>query len=130
MQSLGYMVGGLAADARRAASTSARARRAAAADAAEEEAVALPQDEATRTRRHRVKVTELGRGYEYMDLEPEPSTASDRPAPAIGFAGTIATRAATGPAGLSALAVHELDDRPRMPLLPGTWGSDPKASKP
>ncbi|RAU94261.1 hypothetical protein DQP58_14785, partial [Mycobacterium colombiense] len=97
-------------------------------DAAEEEAVALPQDEATKTRRHRVKVTELGRGYEYMDLEP--STASDRPAPAMGFAGTIATRAATGPAGLNALAVGEPDDRPRMPLLPGTWGSDPTASKP
>ncbi|GAB1815962.1 hypothetical protein MUNTM_50030 [Mycobacterium sp. MUNTM1] len=100
------------------------------AGAAEAEAVALPEEEDTKRRRQRVKATQPGRGYEYMDLESGPSTASDRAAPAMGFAGTIATKATTGPSGLSALAVNGLDDRPRMPLLPKTWDSDSPASKP
>ncbi|WP_459213508.1 PPW family C-terminal domain-containing PPE protein [Mycobacterium intracellulare] len=130
MQGLGYMVGGLAADARRAASTSARARRAAAADAAEAEAVALPEEDATKKRRQRVKVSQLGRGYEYMDLEPEPATtASDRPAPTMGFAGTVPTKTAAAPAGLSALVVDEFDDGPRTPMMPGTWDTGATGSK-
>ncbi|MCA2316912.1 hypothetical protein JF775_21655, partial [Mycobacterium sp. WUMAC-025] len=110
-------------------STSARARRAAAARAAEAEAVALPEEEETKKRRQRVRATQLGRGYEYMDLEPA-TTASDRPAPAMGFAGTIPTKAATAPAGLSALVVDEFDDGPRTPMVPGTWDADPTGSKP
>lgn len=130
MQGLGYMVGGLAADARRAASTSARARRAAVADTGEAEAVAQPEEEAPTRRPQRVKATQPGRGYEYMDLEPEPSvTASARPAPRMGFAGTLPTKAVTAPAGLSALIGDEFGDGPRTPMMPGTWDADPTGSK-
>nr|ACJ35580.1 PPE9 [Mycobacterium intracellulare ATCC 13950] len=96
----------------------------------EAEAVALPEEDATKKRRQRVKVSQLGRGYEYMDLEPEPATtASDRPAPTMGFAGTVPTKTAAAPAGLSALVVDEFDDGPRTPMMPGTWDTGATGSK-
>ncbi|WP_240490053.1 hypothetical protein [Mycobacterium marseillense] len=46
----------------------------------------------------------------------------------MGFAGTIPTKTATAPAGLSALVVDEFDDGPRTPMMPRTWDADPTGS--
>lgn len=74
----------------------------------------------------------LGRGYEYMDLEPETDTtadgegdtaqvaASDRGAGVFGFTGTVTQEAAQA-AGLTTLAGDSLGGGPWLPMLPGTW---------
>jgi PPE-repeat protein len=84
-------------------------------------------------------VKQLGRGYEYMDLDSdaEPDVTGGRRVPfavasehgtgTIGTAGT-AQRAGVGPAaGLVTLADEAFGAGPRMPLLPGTWGADSAA---
>jgi PPE-repeat protein len=99
-------------------------------------------EQAQRRRRRRAMVKQLGRGYEYMDLdsdtEPDASMgdgrvasaeASEHGAGTIGMTGT-AHRAGAGPAaGLITLADEAFGSGPRMPLLPGTWstGSVPRA---
>ncbi len=75
----------------------------------------------------------LGRGYEYMDLEPEADAtqyhpdddaaqvaASGHGAGPLGFAGT-ATLETTRAAGLTTLAGDPLGGGPRIPMMPGTW---------
>ena len=71
------------------------------------------------------------RGYEYMDLDPEPDSpvpsgvseaTSDRGAGPLGFAGT-AVRERTEAAGLTTLA-REFGGGPTLPMLPGTWEPD------
>ena len=67
----------------------------------------------------------LGRGYEYMDLEPEPTVSpSDRGGGTLGFPGTAAKETATAATGLATLADDEFGGSPRMPMMPSTWGTD------
>ncbi|WP_084266733.1 PPE domain-containing protein [Mycobacterium avium] len=120
LHSLAYLVGGLTADARRAASAGVRRREAAAPENVEAPAVAQPEEESTQRRRHRAAAKQLGRGYEYLDPEPS-TTASQLGAPTLGFAGTAANRAAAAPAGLSAPVLDEFADAPRAPMMPATW---------
>lgn len=130
MENFGYLVGDLSAKATRATATSAR-KKAPQPDSVEDPAVAATtQDNARAQRRRRVKVKQLGRGYEYMDFDPEAghdpsgstaSAASDQRAETLGFAGTT-TKVKFGlAAGLSTLPDDALADT-RTPMLPGTWG--------
>lgn len=67
----------------------------------------------------------VGRGYEYMDLEPEPTVApSDRGGGTLGFTGTAAKQTGTAATGLATLTDDEFGGGPRMPMMPGTWGGD------
>lgn len=80
-------------------------------------------------RRRRAGLQDHYRGYEYADLEPNPdapgppvaaSTASERGAGPLGFAGTVAQE--TGKAsGLATLTDDNFGDGPSLPMLPGTW---------
>ncbi|GBE63692.1 hypothetical protein MFM001_01540 [Mycobacterium sp. MFM001] len=90
-------------------------------DSAAAAAAAAAQQEA-RQRRRRTKVTQLGRGYEYMDLEPDVA-ASDQGAGTLGFAGTAQKAAAGQAAGLTTLADDETGG-PTMPMMPSSWGTD------
>jgi len=83
-------------------------------------------------RRRRASMQDHYRGYEFMDLDPEPdapamsgaeSTASGRGAGPLGFAGT-AVKERTEVAGLTTLAGDEYGNGPSMPMLPGTWDRD------
>jgi PPE-repeat protein len=89
-------------------------------------------------RRRRTEVKQLGRRYEYLDLDddtgqgpggsPEEqrmasAAASDQGAGTLGFAGT-ARKEVTEAAGLTTLAGDEFGANPRMPMLPGTWDAD------
>lgn len=82
-------------------------------------------------RRRRAAMTDHYRGYEYMDVQPDPgptadpgsSTASDRGAGSLGFAGTASAPAAAA-AGLTTLTGDEFGDGPSAPMLPGSWQSD------
>ncbi|ORA77316.1 hypothetical protein BST29_23570 [Mycobacterium malmoense] len=90
-------------------------------------------------RRRRAKLTQLGRGYEYMDLEGDAGhgsgalpgrprvaspLASDRSAGILGFAGTAREQAVGEAAGLTTLAGDSFGAGPTMPLIPNTWGRD------
>jgi len=120
-----YMVGGLTVAARRAASTSAKAKVPAPDAAAVPAAAAGPEAPGQARRRRRAKVEMLGRGHEYMDLEPEATvTPSDRSAGPLGFPGTSAKETATTAAGLATIADDEFGVSPRMPMMPSTWGTD------
>ena len=67
----------------------------------------------------------LGRGYEYMDLEPEPTVVpSDRGAGPLGFPGTAAKETAVTAGGLATLADDGFGGGPRMPMTPRTWDPD------
>jgi PPE-repeat protein len=125
MEEFGYLVGGLPAAARRVANAGAR-KKAPEPDGAEEPAVAATPEEAARSpRRRRAKVTQIDRGWGYMDLEPEvASAASDRGATALGFAGTAPKRSAAA-SGLTTLVDDESGGGPRMPMMPGTLDADP-----
>ncbi|MDV3273654.1 PPE family protein [Mycobacterium avium subsp. hominissuis] len=85
---------------------------------------------AARSRRRR-RATRHGHGEEFMDMSvdvdpdwggpagPE-SSASDRGAGALGFAGTARKDAAGAAAGLTTLPGAELGG-PTMPMMPGSW---------
>ncbi|BBZ23290.1 PPE domain-containing protein [Mycolicibacter hiberniae] len=79
-----------------------------------------------RTRRQRRRVTRPGHGNEAMDLtvgvtpDWEPAPVSGRGAGELGRAGAAGT-GQPPPTGLTHLAAAELDDGPRLPLLPETW---------
>ena len=67
----------------------------------------------------------IGRGYEYMDLEPEPTvTASDRDSGTVGFAGSAARESGAEPAGLATLTRDRFGGSSTVPMLPGTWNTD------
>jgi PPE-repeat protein len=99
MDGLAYLVGGLSADARRPAAAAARKRAPEPDDAGAPAVAAAPEEAASPPRRRRVKATQPGRGYEYMD--PEPAMAAGL---------TTAPMPADGAAG-----------GPRVPMLPRTW---------
>lgn len=136
MESFAYLVGGLNSVARKAAGTSAR-EKASELDSTEAPAVAVMFQEQVRSQRYRrAKAKQLGRGYEYMDLEPDigqgpngssdeqrvASAASDRGAGTLGFAGTARKQTTTAAAGLATLADDAFGGGPRMPMMPGTRG--------
>ncbi len=87
--------------------------------------------------RHRVTRKQLGRGYEYMDLDTDigaqpsasPAAAavlwSDRDAGASGFSGTAATAGVTRAAGLRTLTRDTFGAAPTVPMVPGTWAGGP-----
>lgn len=121
-----YMVGDLGLAARRAAGVSTRTKTAAAPGSAEIPTAASVPDEKQPSRRRRPeKNTMLGRGYEYMDLEPEPAvTASDRDAGPLGFAGSAARAGADKPGGLATLTEDQFGGDSTVPMLPTTWNQD------
>ncbi len=124
-QAYAYMVGGLTTAARRTASTSATTKTPEPGAAVPAAAVAAPPKAAPTRRRRHAESQMLGRGYEYMDLEPEPPVQpSDRAAGALGFAGTAHTATTTGPAGLATLSDDAFGGGPHMPMIPGTWRGD------
>jgi PPE-repeat protein len=99
-------------------------------------AAASTREPAPVRRRRRRKVKQLGRGYEYMNLDDDlgddappggeqvaSAAASDQGAGTLGFAGT-ARQEVTEAAGLTTLAGDEFGANPRMPMLPGTWEPD------
>jgi hypothetical protein len=109
MDGFAYLVGGLSANARRAAP--AARKKAPEPDNADAPSVAATPEDAgspPRRRRRRAKVTQPGRGYEYLDLEPD-----------LGFPGTAAKATGGTAAGLTTAPVAE--DGPRLPMLPRTW---------
>lgn len=100
------------------------------AEEAEQEAPAatVQHAEERQRRRRRKKMTMVGRGYEYMDLEPGPDEGppggprvvlSGVGAQNVGFAGTAA--AAAAPAGLTAVVDDTATGPHRMPMMPGSW---------
>jgi PPE-repeat protein len=124
-QGLAYMVGSLTAAARRKASASATAKAPELEAAAALAAAAGPETPGQARRRRRAGVEMIGRGYEYMDLEPEPTVVpSDRGGGTLGFPGTAAKETTTAATGLATLSDDEFGGGPRMPMMPGTWGTD------
>jgi PPE-repeat protein len=119
-------VGDLGLAAQQAARASKRAKKAAAPVSAEIPAVAPLPDERKQARRRRpVKTAMIGRGYEYMDLESEPTvTASDRDSGTVGFAGSAARDSGAEPAGLATLTRDQFGGSSTVPMLPGTWNPD------
>ncbi|MBS9533928.1 hypothetical protein KIH27_10060, partial [Mycobacterium sp. M1] len=125
VQMLAYLVGGMGAQARRSAGTGARRRKAAEADrAAAPGEAAAAEEQARRQRRRRAKAGMLGRGYEYMDLEPDPVSASARGGGPFGFADTVPRADAGAPAGLTALAGDAFGGVATMPMVPGSWDGE------
>jgi PPE-repeat protein len=122
MENYGYLVGDLSSAAKRVAGAGARLR-APEPDVAQVSAPAARPHEPTGTpKRRRTKVKQLGRGYEYADLEPDDSPdASDREARTLGFTGTVPLPQAATAAGLATLEHDAFGGAPRMPMVPGTW---------
>ncbi|MEO6793671.1 MAG: hypothetical protein ABI253_07025, partial [Mycobacterium sp.] len=96
------------------------------------DSAAAPADEsaeqvAPQRRRRLAKVGMLGRGREYMDLEPELASVapSDRGAGPYGFAGGSHRVATARPAGLTALADDGFGGGAVSPMMPNTWPADP-----
>jgi len=122
-----YMVGGLEMGARRGSGTSTRKKAAPKpADAAapvEESA----EQKSRQRRRRRQKAGMLGRGYEYMDLEPDPvpelagAVASSAGAGSQGFAGGTHRMSGSRPSGLTALASGGFDGGAISPMMPSSW---------
>jgi PPE-repeat protein len=127
MENFAYLVGDLSSAAWRAAGTGAR-KKAPQPDSTEVPAVAAtPKERDQPQRRRRTRVQMLGRGYEYLDLEDEDASASIQGAGTQGFAGTAAKTGAGRAAGLATLADDAFGGGPRMPMIPGTWGTGESA---
>jgi hypothetical protein len=125
MQGYLYMVGVLSATARRAANASARAKEAQQPDPTEIPAAALKPGKTPGGRRRRATVERLGRGYEYMDLDQEPTvTPSDRGAGVLGFSGTASKVSGGTATGLATVTDDDFGSGPRIPMMPSTWGAD------
>ncbi|OBI56303.1 hypothetical protein A5705_22335 [Mycobacterium sp. E787] len=121
---------GLSSSARSSAASSAK-RKAPAAAGSVAAAAAASAREAARARR-RQRARQRGYGDEFMDMnidvDPDwgapaggPTSASDRGAGSLGFAGTAVKESAAGAAGLTTLAGDEFGGGPKMPMMPGTW---------
>jgi PPE-repeat protein len=124
MENYGYLVGDLSSAAKRAAGTGAR-QRAPEPEGAEAPApAARPHEPAGTPKRRRTKVKQLGRGYEYADLELDDTPdASDRGARTLGFTGTVPLQRTARAAGLATLDHDAFGGAPRMPMVPGTWNA-------
>jgi PPE-repeat protein len=125
MQGYLYMIGVLSASARRAASHAAKAKEAQPAEGTENPATAAAPKKTPSGRRRRTTVERLGRGHEYMELEPEPTVyPSTQGAGPLGFSGTATKVSAGAATGLATLAADDFGSSPRMPMMPSTWGND------
>lgn len=130
MGDFGYLVGGLSSAARRRARAAARAQEAPESDTAETPEAAEPAENQATVGRRPVKVQWLGRGYEYMDLEPDPEPGGDDPARPVasdqgggqlGFSGTVGEPDAGRPAGLARAGGNRADGSATTPMMPTTW---------
>ena len=121
-----YLVGDLGLAAQQAAGASKRAAKTAPTGAENVlAATALKQQPQPAHRRRRTKATMIGRGYEYMDLEPEPTvTPSDDGSGPLGFAGSAPGKGGAEPSGLSTLTRDRFGGTPTVPMLPTTWNPD------
>ena len=116
-----YAVGDLGLAAQQARGATKRGRKAAA-EGADIAAAAPALDEPQQARRRRrAKDTMIGRGYEYMDLEPTPS---DVGAGRLGFAGSAARESGAEPTGLATLTRDQFGGDTTVPMLPGTWNPE------
>ncbi|MDV3269597.1 PPE family protein [Mycobacterium avium] len=127
-----YVIGppGMGTGSGMSASASSSAKRKAPEPDSAAAAAAAAARAAARSRRRR-RATRHGHGEEFMDMNvdvdpdwggpagPE-SSASDRGAGALGFAGTARKDAAGAAAGLTTLPGAELGG-PTMPMMPGSW---------
>ena len=96
---------------------------------------AAAKDQTRKRRRQRGK--QRGYGDEFMDMNVEvdpdwaapvaSTAASNRGAGPLGFAGTASSRGSEQAAGLATLHGDEFGAGPTVPMVPGTWGSDPEA---
>lgn len=129
IQSFGYLVGDLnsAAQARKAVSTGVRKKTPEPDSAEAPAAAAAPEEQVQPQRRRRPKIKQLGRGYEYLDLDPETGhdpTGSPQGAGTLGFAGTTHKASPGQVAGLITLPNDAFGGSPRTPMMPGTWDTD------
>ncbi|ORW26337.1 hypothetical protein AWC18_00005 [Mycolicibacter nonchromogenicus] len=122
-----YLVGGLDMGARRGSGTSSRKKAAPKPDSAAAPAEEPAQQATQHRRRRRAKVGMLGRGHEYMDLEPEPVSvvASSRGVGAHGVAGGARQVPSARPGGLTALADDGFGSGAVSPMMPNTWPTEP-----
>jgi PPE-repeat protein len=115
------------------ASYSAKKKAPAAGSVAAAAAAAGAREAARAKRRQRAR--QRGYGDEYMDMnidvDPDWGTpaggqtsASDRGAGSLGFAGTAPKESVAEAAGLTTLAGDEFGGGPKMPMMPGTWDPD------
>ncbi|MFZ1163841.1 PPE family protein, partial [Mycobacterium sp.] len=123
MQGYLYMIGVLSASARRAADQAAKAKEPQPAQGTEDQVSAVAPKKTPGGRRRRETVERLGRGYEYMDLEPSVSPSTDGAGP-LGFSGTATKVSAGAATGLATLAEDDFGSAPRMPMMPSTWGNE------
>ncbi len=129
IQSFGYLVGDLnsAAQARKAVGTGVRKKTPEPDSAEAPAAAAAPEEQVQPQRRRRPKIKQLGRGYEYLDLDPETGhdpTGSPQGAGTLGFAGTTHKASPGQVAGLITLPNDAFGGSPRTPMMPGTWDTD------
>ena len=125
MQGYLYMVGILSATARRAASQATKAKEAQPAEGTEIAAAAAAPKKTPGGRRRRTTLERRGRGYEYLDLDDEPTVyPSTQGAGPLGFSGTANKVSAGAAAGLATLAEDDFGSSPRMPMMPSTWGNE------
>lgn len=133
MAESGYLVGGLSSAARRRERVAASTQQAPEPDAAEMPEEAAPAEQQAADRRRREKLRQLGRGYEYMDPEPESTPGGDSPARPVasnrgggqlGFSGTAGKPDTGRPAGLARSATSPADGGATTPMMPNTWGYD------
>ncbi|OBK31600.1 hypothetical protein A5634_13545 [Mycobacterium asiaticum] len=141
-QGFAYLVGGpgpgptLGPALHNKATASAPASKIAAASAAS--AAATGSAKARRQRRGEAK----NRGYrdEYLTLDDTPEwvledrptdfSASDSGAGPLGFTGTATKSRVREAAGLTTMTGDSLSEAPTLPMMPGTWGTDPAAEGP
>jgi PPE-repeat protein len=91
---------------------------------------AATREQARKPRRRRAKQRAHGDEFMDMNVDVDPdwgasTAASDRGAGPLGFAGTASSRVAEQAAGLATLHGDEFGAGPAVPMVPGTWGTDP-----
>lgn len=96
-------------------------------------AAATPGVQAPARRRRKTKVAQLGRRYEYLDVQPslsaEPEvSASDQGARTLGFAGTAGKVGAGQATGLATLSGDAFGSGPTVPMMPSSWNLDTEKS--
>lgn len=121
-----YLVGDLGLAAQQARGASKRATKTAGQDGEIPSAATAPGEPQPVQRRRRAKTSMIGRGYEYMDLAPEPAvTASENGSgPVVGFAGSAVREVGSEPAGLATLTRDHFGGESTVPMLPTTWKRD------
>jgi PPE-repeat protein len=107
-------------------------------DTAAAGAAAAAREQARARRRQRAKLRGYGEEFMDMNVEVQPdweapptngsaaaTTASDKGAGSLGSARTVANDAVTRAAGLTTLASDDFGGSPSVPMVPGTWSTEP-----